>query len=129
MQSKGGCLKLINNVTLTGNLTRDAELKHDTKTPILTGTIAVNERRKQGDDWVDYPNFIDFVMFGERALKVERWFEKGRKLTISGHLHQQRWEADGKNRSRIEVVISSFEFMSRPKQEQTVEFYEDDIPF
>ena len=52
----------INKVFIAGNLTRDAELRatSNTHTPVLSFTVAVNERRRnqQNGEWEDYPNFI-----------------------------------------------------------------------
>ena len=60
----------INRVIISGNLTRDPELRSTASgLPVLGFGVAVNDRRKnqQTGEWEDYPNFIDCTMFGARA--------------------------------------------------------------
>ena len=112
----------INKATITGNITRDPELRQTQGgTSVLTIGVAVNDRRKnqQTGEWEDYPNFIDCTMFGARAQSVSRFLSKGSKVAIEGKLNQSRWQAeDGTNRSKIEIIVDEIEFMSR-QQGQT----------
>ena len=105
----------INSASISGNLTRDAELKK-TKAgkPILSFGVAVNDRRRnpQTNDWEDYPNFIDCVMFGSRAEALANYLTKGTKVAIEGKLRYSSWERDGQKRSKIEVAVDEIEFMS-----------------
>ena len=107
----------INKATITGNITRDPELRHTQGgTSVLTIGVAVNDRRKnqQTGEWEDYPNFIDCTIFGNRATGVAPHLEKGMKVAIEGKLNQSRWQAeDGTNRSKIEIIVDEIEFMSR----------------
>lgn len=60
----------INHVNISGNLTRDPELRTTAGgTNILSFGVAVNDRRKnpQTGKWQDVPNFIDCIVFGQRA--------------------------------------------------------------
>ncbi len=105
----------INRVNITGNLTRDAELRAtQSGTQILRLGVAVNDRRRnpQTGNWEDYPNFIDCVMFGSRAEAISRYLSKGTKVAIEGRLRYSSWEQDGKKRSKVEVVVDEIEFMS-----------------
>ena len=112
----------INKATITGNITRDPELRQTQGgTSVLTIGVAVNDRRKnqQTGEWEDYPNFIDCTIFGNRATGVAPHLEKGMKVAIEGKLNQSRWQAeDGTNRSKIEIIVDEIEFMSR-QQGQT----------
>lgn len=112
----------INKATITGNITRDPELRQTQGgTSVLTIGVAVNDRRKnqQTGEWEDYPNFIDCTIFGNRATGVATHLEKGMKVAIEGKLNQSRWQADdGTNRSKIEIIVDEIEFMSR-QQGQT----------
>lgn len=112
----------INKATITGNITRDPELRQTQGgTSVLTIGVAVNDRRKnqQTGEWEDYPNFIDCTIFGNRATGVAPHLEKGMKVAIEGKLNQSRWQADdGANRSKIEIIVDEIEFMSR-QQGQT----------
>ena len=78
-------------------------------------SIASNTRKKEGDDWTDYPNFIDVTFFGRLAEKLHPQLVKGIPLTIGGRLEQQRWEKDGNKRSKI-VVIANHVMINQPKQ-------------
>lgn len=113
----------INKATITGNITRDPELRQTQGgTSVLTIGVAVNDRRKnqQTREWEDYPNYIDCTIFGNRATGVAPHLEKGMKVAIEGKLNQSRWQAeDGTNRSKIGIIVDEIEFMSR-QQGQTV---------
>ena len=106
----------INRVCITGNLTRDPELRATAAgTQVLSFGIAVNDRRKnpQTGEWEDYPNYIDCTMFGTRAEAVGRYISKGSKVAIEGKLRYSSWERDGQKRSKLEVIVDEIEFMSR----------------
>mgnify|MGYP000290763278 FL=1 len=107
----------INKVIVTGNLTRDPELRETGDgLQILSFGVAVNDRRKnqQTQQWEDRPNFVDCAMFGNRAASVSRFLGKGSKVAIEGKLRWSQWEAqDGSKRSKLEVVVDELEFMNR----------------
>lgn len=103
----------INVVSISGNLTRDADLKvTQSGTPVLSGSVAVNERVKQGDQWVDKPNFIDWVLFGPRAEKIAGYLTKGTKVAITGRLSYSSWtdKQTNQKRGKLEVVVTEIEF-------------------
>lgn len=112
----------MNRVEITGNLTRDPELKLTTKgNTILSFSVAVNERQRNASgEWEDYPNYVDCVMFGNRADVVSRFLAKGSKVVVEGRLHQSRWEKDGQRRSKLEVYVDNVEWMSPKKQAEIV---------
>ena len=106
----------INRVNISGNLTRDPELRATASgTQVLSFGVAVNDRRRnpQTGDWEDYPNFVDCTMFGTRAEAVSRYLQKGPKVAIEGKLRYSSWERDGQRRSKLEVIVDEIEFMSR----------------
>ena len=105
----------INRVIISGNLTRDPELRSTASgLPVLGFGVAVNDRRKnqQTGEWEDYPNFIDCTMFGARAESLSRYLGKGTKVAIEGKLRWSQWEREGQKRSKIEVIVDELEFMS-----------------
>lgn len=107
----------INRVCISGNLTRDPELRAtQSGTQILNFGVAVNDRRKnqQTGEWEDVPNFIDCAMFGNRAEAVSRYLAKGSKVAVEGRLRYHSWDdaETGRKRSKIEVVVDEIEFMS-----------------
>lgn len=128
----------VNSVTISGNLTRDSELRATGGgTSVLRFGVAVNDRRKNRDgEWEDHANFVDCVMFGRRAESLERYLTKGAKVAVSGRLSYSSWEDrdTGQRRSRLEVVVDELEFMSGRRGEKRPErrrepYADDDIPF
>lgn len=105
----------MNSVSISGNLTRDCELRTTQNgTQILTFTVAVNDRKRdQNGQWVDVPNYIDCCIFGNRAESVSRFISKGSKVSCHGKLRYSSWEKDGHKRSKLEVIVDEIEFLSR----------------
>ena len=127
----------INRVAISGNLTRDPELRSTAGgTQVLSLGVAVNDRRNnpQTGEWEDYPNSADCTMFGARAEAVSRYLSKGSKVAIDGRLRYRQWERDGQRRSKLEVVVEEIEFMSRDgavsrSAPPEPDVYDEDIPF
>lgn len=124
----------INRVSISGNLTRQSELRSaNNGTAILNFSVAVNDRRKVGEEWQDVPNYIDCVVFGPRAVSLHNLLKKGAKVAIDGKLRWSSWETkEGSKRSKLEVVVDEMELMSAPKQKQaapTSAAYDEDVPF
>ncbi|MBQ1450558.1 MAG: single-stranded DNA-binding protein [Eggerthellaceae bacterium] len=110
----------INTVTISGNITREPEYKQTASgMGILGFCVAVNDRKQnnQTGEWEDYPNFIDCTILGNRADALSSILAKGMKVSVSGKLHQSRWEKDGQKRSKLEVTVGEVEFMSQRKQD------------
>lgn len=108
----------INRVNISGNLTRDPEMRAtQSGTQILSFGVAVNDRRRnpQSGEWEDVPNFIDCVVFGKRADALQRFLTKGMRVAIEGKLRWSQWEKDGQKRSKIEVIVDEVEFLSGSK--------------
>lgn len=106
-------MKNINTVTISGNIVKDASYSK-----VCTFTVAVNENRKEGDDWVEYPNYIDCVIFGRFGEVMAEHLTKGAKVCICGKLTQSRWVDDEDNlHSRIQVVVDDLELMRKTDTE------------
>lgn len=108
----------INRVNITGNLTRDPELRSTAGGMAVLGFgVAVNDRRKnqQTGQWEDYPNFVDCTMFGNRAEALSRILRKGMKVAIEGKLRYSSWEDKngGGRRSKLEVIPDEVELLSQ----------------
>lgn len=102
-------MKNINAVAISGNIVKDAAYSK-----VCTFTVAVNENRKEGDEWVEYPNFIDCVIFGRFGEVMAEHLTKGSKVCICGKLTQSRWVDDEDNlHSRIQVVVEDLELMRK----------------
>lgn len=110
----------INKVIISGNLTRDLELRATASgMPVAAFGVAVNDRRKnnQTGEWEDYPNFVDCTMFGNRATALQPYLHKGSKVAIEGKLRWSQWEKDGQKRSKLEVIVDEIELMSARQQQ------------
>jgi single-strand DNA-binding protein len=96
----------INRVVLVGRLTRDAELKFtNSGLQICTFSLAINRRRKNGNEWVDEANFFDIVYMSNAAEAVHKYLTKGKQVGVDGELTQNRWETqDGQKRSKVEIM-------------------------
>lgn len=106
----------INRVSISGNLTRDSELRvTQGGTAVLGFGVAVNDRRKnpQTGEWEDVPNYVDCALFGKRADSLAGYLTKGTKVAVDGKLRYSSWERDGQRRSKLEVIVDEIEFMSR----------------
>ena len=102
----------INRVVLIGRLTRDAELKSIASGQAVTKfSIAVNRRKKNGDQWEDEPNFFDIVVWGRQGESLHQYLLKGKMVCVDGELRQDRWQQDGQNRSKVEVVASYLQLL------------------
>lgn len=106
----------INRVLISGNLTRDPELRSTAGgTSVLGFGVAVNDRRRNAStgEWEDYANFVDCTMFGARAEGISRYLSKGTKVCIEGKLRWSQWESkDGTGkRSKLEVIVDEIEFV------------------
>ena len=109
----------INRVIISGNLTRDPELRStQSGMDVLSFSVAVNDRRKnpQTNEWEDRPNFVDCTMFGNRARSLAQYLSKGTKVSIEGKLRWEQWERDGQKRSTLKVIVDELEFMSSRPQ-------------
>src|SRR3954469_24412286 len=105
----------INRVILTGNLTRDPELRSlPSGTSVCSLRVAVNMRRKdQSGDWVDKPNYFSVTVWGAQGDNCARYLSKGRPVAIDGRLEWREWEAkDGSGkRESIDIIADSVQFL------------------
>ena len=104
----------INRVTVTGNLTRDPELRSTPSgTSICKLRIAVNSRRKDASgQWVDKPNYFDVTVWGAQGENCAQYLQKGRGVAVDGRLDWREYEAkDGSKRQAIEIIADSVQFL------------------
>jgi len=98
-----------NRVVLVGNLTRDVELRYTPQgTAVTDVAMAVNERVKRNDQWVEEANFFDVTLWGRTAEVAGEYLSKGSSILIEGRLKLDRWEQDGqKTHHRTVIKIPS----------------------
>ena len=104
----------INTVVVTGNLTRDPELRSlPSGTSVCELRIAVNSRRKdESGSWVDKPNYFDVTVWGAQGENCATYLSKGRPVAIEGRLDWREWEAkDGTKRQAVQIVANSVQFL------------------
>ena len=105
----------INRVILTGNLTRDPELRSTGGgLAICSLRIATNTRRKDGQsgEWIDKPNYFDVTIFGRQGENAAQYLSKGRPVAVDGRLEWREWQdKEGNNRQSVEIVADSVQFL------------------
>jgi single-strand DNA-binding protein len=105
----------INRVVITGNLTRDPELRSTPGgTPVCGLRVACNTRRKDSDgNWTDKPNYFDVTVWGAQGENCATYLQKGRPVAIDGRLEWREWEAkDGSGkRQSVEIIADSVQFL------------------
>lgn len=102
----------VNHVVLVGRLTRDAELKYTSGgSAVCKFSVAINRRRKNGEEWVEEVNFFDIVLWGRQGEAINQYLVKGKQVAIEGELRQNRWEQDGQPRSKIEIVANNVQLL------------------
>ncbi len=103
----------INRVVLTGNLTRDPEVRATGGgLAICKLGIAVNTRRKNSEgQWEEKPNFFRVTVFGRQAESCGQYLKKGRPVAIDGRLEWSTWESEGQKRESIDIIADSVQFL------------------
>ena len=104
----------INRVVLTGNLTRDPELRNTPSgTSVCSLRLAVNTRRKDGQgQWVDKPNYFDITVWGAQGENCAQYLAKGRPVAVDGRLEWREFtDKDGNKRQAIEIVADAVQFL------------------
>jgi single-strand DNA-binding protein len=105
----------INRVVLTGNLTRDPELRSlQSGMSVCSLRIASNTRRKDNStgEWVDKPNYFSVTVWGAQGENCARFLAKGRPVCIDGRLEWREWQdQSGNKRESIEIVADAVQFL------------------
>lgn len=134
----------INDVSLTGRLTRDPDFRVTAGgTQLLSFGLAFNTsvRNRQTGEWEERGNFIDCTVFGKRAELLSNYLVKGQKVAIVGKLRYSTWERDGQRRSKLDLIVEDIVFMAQRKDADqpapasqapmppVVDAFDEDIPF
>ena len=94
--------------TITGNLTRDPEIRYTREGQATTTLgVAVNRRwqNRETGEWDEATSFFDVVTWRELAENVALSLTKGMRVVVSGRLEQRSWETEeGDRRFKVEIV-------------------------
>jgi single-strand DNA-binding protein len=105
----------INRVVMTGNLTRDPELRNlPSGMAVCSLRIACNTRRKNNStgQWEDKPNYFDVTVWGAQGENAARYLSKGRPIALDGRLEWREWETqDGQKRQAVDIIADSVQFL------------------
>jgi single-strand DNA-binding protein len=106
----------VNVVVITGNLTRDPELRSTGGgTSVCELRVAVNSRRKDGQSgqWVDKPNYFDVTVWGAQGENCANYLSKGRPVAVEGRLDWREWEAKegGGKRQAVQIIANTVQFL------------------
>ena len=105
----------VNVVVVTGNLTRDPELRSTSGgTSVCKLRIAVSSRRKDGQtgEWVDKPNYFDVTVWGAQGENCANYLSKGRPVAVEGRLDWREWDdKEGNKRQAVEIIANSVQFL------------------
>jgi single-strand DNA-binding protein len=104
----------INRVVMTGNLTRDPELRNlPSGTSVCSLRIACNTRRKdESGQWVDKPNYFDVTVWGAQGENCAQYLAKGRPVAVDGRLEWREWQdKDGNKRQSTDIIADSVQFL------------------
>jgi len=123
----------INKLVLAGRLTRDPELRHSAGgTAIVKAGMAVNEKRKVREEWIDEAVFVEVTMFGKRAEAFERFHKKGSECCFpDARLAYDTWDdkQTGAKRNKLYVIANSWEFIGSKEAQATASTELRDAPF
>ena len=104
----------MNCVHIIGRLVKNGEFSYlSSGTALLKITIACNRSRKDGDKWVDDVSYFDVTAWGKQAENIKQYCEKGKPIAIEGYLKQDRWEKDGQKQSKVSIVATQVQLLSK----------------
>jgi single-strand DNA-binding protein len=105
----------INRVIITGNLTRDPELRSTGSGNSVCGMrVACNGRRRNPstNEWEDAPNYFDVSVWGAQGENCQRYLSKGRPVAVDGRLQWREWtDKDGNKRQSVDIIAESVQFL------------------
>ena len=102
----------LNNISLIGRLTADAEIKHTQSGAVLLQfALAVNRKRKEGSE----VGFFDVQLWGKLAEALANYLTKGKQVAIEGELRQSKWTVEGKTKSKVYITANSLQMLADGK--------------
>jgi len=105
----------LNRVIITGNLTRDPELRHTNGgTAVCSLRVAVNTRRKDQStgEWVDKPNYFDVTVWGAQGENCAQYLSKKQPIAVDKRLEWREWQDQSSNKQQsIDIIADSVQFL------------------
>ena len=114
-------------IILVGNVGRDPELRFtQSGAAVCDFSLAVNRRRKQGEEWIDETTWFKITVWGQQAETVNKFVQKGKQVLVaSDRIEASAYEArDGELRASLDVTAKTVRFLggkgdSQPEQDDT----------
>lgn len=106
----------INKVFLIGRLTKDCTTRQVGQNTVTEFSVAVNRRRKQGNEYVEETSYFDVRMWNGN---IGSYLLKGRQVGIDGELRQERWEKDGVTNSKVVIVADNVKLLGEGTKRET----------
>ncbi len=121
----------INSVTLTGNLTRDPDLRElESGTKVANLRLAVNGRRRGADGtWVDTVDYFNVAVFGAQAESCDTYLAKGRPIAVDGRLDWREVGSGDEHREYVKVIAEQVQFLAgKPATEAAAPERQESLP-
>ena len=112
----------LNKVMLIGNVGQDPELRYTLDgNPVANFSIAVNRRRKVGDEFKDETEWFNIVCFSRTAENVNQYLSKGQKVYVEGRFQSSEYVGqDGNQRKSFEVIANDVTFLSTKSEAEAI---------
>jgi single-strand DNA-binding protein len=111
---------MFNKIIVLGNLTKDPDLRYTPRgTAVCNFRIASTTRYRSNGEAKEETLFIDTVVWGKQAEACGQYLQKGRPVLVEGRLQERRWESDGQQRSKMEIVADSVRFLGKSRDAGT----------
>ena len=112
----------LNKVMLIGNVGQDPELRYTPDgNPVANFSIAVNRRRKVGDEFKDETEWFNIVCFSRTAENVNQYLSKGQKVYVEGSFQSNEYVGqDGNQRKSFEVIANDVTFLSTKSEAESI---------
>lgn len=122
-----------NRVILLGNMVRDPDVRYlQAGTAVVDIGLAVNDRVKRGNEWVDEATFVDVTFFGKTAEVIGQYLKKGSPVLVEGRLKLDQWQTEaGDKRSKLKVVGEKMQMVGGKgeSRQQDDNQQEEETPF
>jgi len=107
----------LNKVILVGALGKDPELRHtQSGMAIMEIRMATNERKKQGEEWIEATEWHTVVVFDKRAEGLSKVLAKGSWISVDGKIETSSYEKDGEKRYRTKIIANDVRLVGKRQQ-------------